>query len=834
MVFALKEASRDRSNPVKLFLFRGADPALESMLKSVTVIPGTTEFGYGTTRVSDGQGAPKNWYAGADTADFARSLDDLIAAVPGIRNVSLVVAWHGTDLRAGTCQIRPRVETAAGTTTPYVWRVGNLTRATAQVVSQIEGQPAYGGAPSDRSVFEAIRAIKNRGLRCTFYPFVMMDIAAGNTFPNPYGGTGQPAYPWRGRITCNPAPDMPGTADGTATAGTQIATFFGSVGTTGMSWNASEMRVEWIASSPSEVEWSYRKFVLHMSHIAAAAGVDDFLIGSEFVGLTKVRDETGAYPAVERFRTLATDCRGILGPSVRLSYAADWSEFHSHRVGNNINFNMDRLWSHDPIDFIGIDNYLPNADWRDGFTHLDWLAGFSSIHDISYLQRNIEGGEYFDWYYASEADRAGQRRTPILDGAYDEPWVWRQKDIRNWWANAHHNRVAGVRQAVPTGWVPRSKPIVFTEIGCPAINKGANQPNVFVDAKSSESAVPYFSNGRGDTAMLRAFLEANIRYWQKNNEHGFIETDTFTAWTWDARPYPTFPSRGTLFGDSSNWATGHWLTGRVQPGRSFESGDFGPFAFCDGEETIVRDGIAYEPWPIKHSDITASGTLDNSELTVTLATSNATTRQRSAQVESFLSAFVGYPPSQVINLTVFQGQMDDEPSLVEYPAAWLGRANAPQWNDNEIVISCLPVSSSIQRPGLRRNYQLGCPHVLYGSQCRASKKTATTRRNVAAINRATVTLDEALTGFANYRGGMAEWVGPQGQREVRTIIDATASTVKLRGTVRGLTIGATLSLSLGCNHTLNHCRNLFNNVLNFGGQPLIPLDNPLSQKNQFY
>ncbi len=29
--------------------------------------------------------------------------------------------------------------------------------------------------------------------------------------------------------------------------------------------------------------------------------------------------------------------------------------------------------------------------------------------------------------------------------------------------------------------MPFSKPIWFTELGCPAIDKGANQPNVFID-----------------------------------------------------------------------------------------------------------------------------------------------------------------------------------------------------------------------------------------------------------------------------------------------------------------------------------------------------------------
>jgi hypothetical protein len=46
--------------------------------------------------------------------------------------------------------------------------------------------------------------------------------------------------------------------------------------------------------------------------------------------------------------------------------------------------------------------------------------------------------------------------------------------------------------------VPQSKPVWFTELGCPAIDRGTNQPNVFFDPKSSKSFTPHFSRGWRD------------------------------------------------------------------------------------------------------------------------------------------------------------------------------------------------------------------------------------------------------------------------------------------------------------------------------------------------
>jgi hypothetical protein len=152
----------------------------------------------------------------------------------------------------------------------------------------------------------------------------------------------------------------------------------------------------------------------------------------------------------------------------RFSYTADWSEYFGHQPqdgSGDVYFHLDPLWAGAAIDFVGIDNYLPLSDWRDGFDHLDAQARWPAIHDRAYLQSNIAGGEGFDWLYAAEADRAAQVRTPITDGAHDKPWGFRPKDLRAWWSNRHCDRPGGVEAGIPTAWMPESKPIRFTELG---------------------------------------------------------------------------------------------------------------------------------------------------------------------------------------------------------------------------------------------------------------------------------------------------------------------------------------------------------------------------------
>ncbi|MEL7303171.1 MAG: glycoside hydrolase/phage tail family protein, partial [Pseudomonadota bacterium] len=326
-------------------------------------------------------------------------------------------------------------------------------------------------------------------------------------------------------------------------------------------------------------EWSYRRMILHYAHLAkAAGGVDAFLIGSEMRGLTHVRDGATSYPFVRDLIALATDVRAVLGPDTKITYAADWSEYFGHQPNDGSGdaiFHLDPLWSSADIDAIGIDCYWPLSDWRDGDDHLDRTRAHSDS-DLGYLKSNIAGGEGFDWYYASAEDRAEQVRTPITDGA-GKPWVYRFKDLKSWWENPHFDRVGGSEVPEPTAWQPQSKPVWFMELGCPAIDKGANQPNVFWDEKSSESAWPYFSTGQANELIQRRYAQAFVEGYGNDAETSLaglnptsavyggpmVDLDRLHLYVWDARPYPAFPYDLDTWSDGGNWQTGHWLNGRA-------------------------------------------------------------------------------------------------------------------------------------------------------------------------------------------------------------------------------------------------------------------------------
>jgi hypothetical protein len=491
--------------------------SLAATVTGVNIIPASGEFVYATEIVREvvrpGVERALNVHTGEARADFLVSLDHMREDLARVTHVALTCGWFGSSVAAGECVIRPGVETRTLVTKPHAWSVAGETRDSAYLVSQDEdGRANYGGTPSDASVVAAIRELKDRGYLVTLTPFLFMDA---------------PGFPWRGRISV--------AEDGTAGARDEIEVFV-------------------------EGPEGYRAFILHHAQLAAeAGGVEAFLIGSEMRGLTRVRDDAGAFPFVEALCALAAEVKDIL-PSAKVSYAADWTEYGAYVPGDRSGdalFPLDALWAHAAIDFVGVDWYPPMGDWREGSDHLDALAGFAAADDPDYLASQLAGGEAFDWYYSDEAARDAQVRTPIIDTAHGEHWVFRPKDLSGWAGALHYPRPGGVRAATPTGWTPGMKPVRLSEIGFAAVDKAGNAPNLFYDPKSSESGLPPYSAGTRDDVMQRQLLAAALPYFAAGGR-----TDAAHVWAWDARPFPAWPLREEVWGDGANWARGHWLNGR--------------------------------------------------------------------------------------------------------------------------------------------------------------------------------------------------------------------------------------------------------------------------------
>jgi hypothetical protein len=262
-----------------------------------------------------------------------------------------------------------------------------------------------------------------------------------------------------------------------------------------------------------------------------------------------------------------------------------------------------------------------------------------------------------------------------------------------------------------------------------------------------------------------------------------------------------------------------------------EAGEYYAYTSHTQELPVDHGGsvgeITYTPVPVKRDAITSNGTLDKSALGLNLDVGT-----------DLAELFRIYPPSSVVTLTIYEGHLDDPDE--EFLVVWAGRIVSAGREGSELALSGEPISTQMRRPGLRRNYQYGCPHVLYGDQCGADKESATNAATVASVDGTTVTLDAGWEGYfepEKFVRGMLEWTPAGESIQRRTIIRIASNTLTLSGLPTGLSASDTVDVVLGCNHKAfspdGDCQALHDNLPNYGGDPWIPIKNVVNT-NPYY
>ena len=167
---------------------------LETMVRAVTLIPGTTEFGYEPApwcrSLGPGQSAPENRHVTYAAVRRDRLARRIAGAVPESR--ARRASWSPGS--APICAPGSAASCRASTTRPRrpigaTWSVAGVDarRRASGVARSTAGRPTAARRRTTACA-HLIAELKARGLKVTLYPFVMMDIPAGNALPDPWTG----------------------------------------------------------------------------------------------------------------------------------------------------------------------------------------------------------------------------------------------------------------------------------------------------------------------------------------------------------------------------------------------------------------------------------------------------------------------------------------------------------------------------------------------------------------------------------------------------------------------------------------------------------------------
>ena len=241
----------------------------------------------------------------------------------------------------------------------------------------------------------------------------------------------------------------------------------------------------------------------------------------------------------------------------------------------------------------------------------------------------------------------------------------------------------------------------------------------------------------------------------------------------------------------------------------FSYGDSGLWLFTSADDTVVKEEEKYEPAYVKRNGFTRTGDARKATLEIEVGDSNPVA----------LLFRAGWLVSPLI-VTIFRHHYEDN----EFSVLWKGRVTGCRWAGSVATLTSDSVSTLFRRAGLRRVYQMNCPHALYGPACRLNQASWA---NGATADSASgnVVIIPAAAGFPDgyLTGGMLK-----SGDEYRMIVAHSGSSITMVDAISGLGEGSAVTLWPGCDRSMATCSGRFNNLANYGGLPFLPQKNPFS------
>lgn len=227
-----------------------------------------------------------------------------------------------------------------------------------------------------------------------------------------------------------------------------------------------------------------------------------------------------------------------------------------------------------------------------------------------------------------------------------------------------------------------------------------------------------------------------------------------------------------------------------------------------GQESVIHGGNTYIPAAVSRSDFESKPEMTKMDLTLDFDMDNTVARRWLVTVLD-----------SIVTLTVFV--KDGDSSTVTQ--AWKGRLASVKPGMASIRLVFENVFTSLRRLGLRRRFQRNCPHVLYGRGCFVSMLAYELSSTVGTVNGVSVISTVAGSQPANYyRGGILK----AADGTMRFITGHNGTNLTLIRSISTLVTGQACKLYPGCDRTRETCNTTFNNLLNNGSTPFIPIKNP--------
>ncbi|QQG66368.1 phage BR0599 family protein [Desulfobulbus oligotrophicus] len=231
--------------------------------------------------------------------------------------------------------------------------------------------------------------------------------------------------------------------------------------------------------------------------------------------------------------------------------------------------------------------------------------------------------------------------------------------------------------------------------------------------------------------------------------------------------------------------------------------------YTSADHEVAYGADLYQPAFIKRGGFTRGGDTRKSTIEIEVAAGNPVA----------LLFRTGWLAATMV-VTIFRHHHEDS----EFSVLWKGRVTGCRWSGSMATLTSDSVFTLFRRAGLRRVYQIGCPHALYGPGCGLNANAWRVQSTISAVAGNQVT----VAGAGAYPGGWFAGGMLLAGAEYRLITAHSGNIVILVDAVDSAVAGGPVSLWPGCDRAMATCNNRFGNLDNYGGLPFLPAKNPFS------
>lgn len=164
---------------------------------------------------------------------------------------------------------------------------------------------------------------------------------------------------------------------------------------------------------------------------------------------------------------------------------------------------------------------------------------------------------------------------------------------------------------------------------------------------------------------------------------------------------------------------------------------------------------------------------------------------------------------------------------------WQGKVRGVSWTGSRAQLQCDPVDKALGRAALRLSYGYSCGLRLFSAACGVPEAIWTFDTVITSISADGLTVGALLFGSQADGWWIRGEVYHPGLDARQEIVGHVGNSVTIRFPLPGAKVGNAIRVVRGCDHlwkradgSFGDCHTVFDNALNYGGEPFVGEKNP--------